>query len=320
MSNTAPLSKPFNHDLPTLLRLIAITLIVAGHFDLFKYGGGSAALLMVIVGYNIATFKLPKVLKTGSVEPIIIMIIKVIIPTVAYTILLHVIYGPIRYQEILLISNFFSHHHPNGFHYWFIEVYIQIQIILLLLLSVTPLREKAKENKKLYIYLFTASSAVIYYICDSIWNYDDLYRRIPWLMLWLVAFGIAARTSDTLLEKIALSLGFIVVSTLYNGSIHWFLVTCVTILIFNPPLQLPEIIKKPVYYIAAGSLFIYLTHFQVRSLMEKLIIENPLAYTISALIIGSTIFHFYNKTANNLIMTLYQKLTTSPIKKINHKV
>ena len=45
MSNTAPLSKPFNHDLPTLLRLIAITLIVAGHFDLFKYGGGGAALL-----------------------------------------------------------------------------------------------------------------------------------------------------------------------------------------------------------------------------------------------------------------------------------
>lgn len=50
MSNTAPLSKPFNHDLPTLLRLIAITLIVVGHFDLFKYGGGGATLLMVIVG------------------------------------------------------------------------------------------------------------------------------------------------------------------------------------------------------------------------------------------------------------------------------
>lgn len=39
-----------NHNIPTILRFIAITLIVFGHFGAFEYGGGGAALLMMIVG------------------------------------------------------------------------------------------------------------------------------------------------------------------------------------------------------------------------------------------------------------------------------
>ncbi len=76
MSTAVTVHKPINHDLPTLLRLSAITLIVSGHFGLFEYGGGGATLLMLIVGYNIATFKLSKVLQTGSVIPVAMMIIK----------------------------------------------------------------------------------------------------------------------------------------------------------------------------------------------------------------------------------------------------
>ncbi|MFN3880719.1 MAG: acyltransferase family protein [Nitrincola lacisaponensis] len=298
MSNTAPLSKPFNHDLPTLLRLIAITLIVAGHFDLFKYGGGGAALLMVIVGYNIATFKLPKVLESGSVKPIAIMIIKVMIPTIAYTLLLHLVFGPFRYQELLLISNFYTEHHPNGFHYWFIEVYIQVQIMLLALLALQPVRSLLINHKKTASYGFVLLATLLYLITDNLWDFSSLYRRLPWLMLWLVAFGFAARCADSLPEKIILSLSFIIVSTSYYGSIHWFLATLVTLLIFNPPLSLPALLKIPVNYIAAGSLFIYLTHFQVRTIFEKVVQDTPIAYTLAALFIGATLFHIYNKLIN----------------------
>lgn len=296
-------SQTLNHDLPTLLRFLAITLIVGGHFGLFNYGGGGAALLMVIVGYNIATFKLPKVIKTGNILPFAIMILKVAIPTVAYTITLHLIFGPVRYQEIFLISNYFSDRHPNGFAYWFIEVYIQIQLILLLLLAIPIVKKAIQNHTKPTIYIFTIISVLIFIISENIWDNSELYRRLPWLMLWLVSFGIAARYANSIYEKFIISLIFIAASTVYYNSINWLLVISVTTLVFNPTLRLPSIIKKPIYFIAAGSLFIYLTHFQSRSLVGMIIPNNPIINTFTALILGASIFYIYNRSINKRIFS-----------------
>mgnify|MGYP003643364185 CR=1 FL=1 len=52
--------------------------------------------LMLMVGYNIAKFKLKSVLELDSSKPVIDLVIKVVIPTVAYLLLLHV------YVQILL--------------------------------------------------------------------------------------------------------------------------------------------------------------------------------------------------------------------------
>ena len=299
-----------NHDLATLLRLVAITLIVSAHFDLLDYRGGGAALLMIIVGYNIATFKLPNYFKYGSIKPFAIMIAKVIIPTIAYTTLLHLIFGPIRYQEILLISNFYTDRHPNGFAYWFIEVYIQILLILLALLAIPIIHKTLKSNTEISLLAFAILASLMFIISESLWDLNDLYRRVPWLMLWMVAFGMATKYANNIYYKITLTILFIIASTVYYSSIHWFLVICTTLLIFDIPLRLPSLIKKPVYFMASGSLFIYLTHFQSRSLVEKLISDNPLLNTISAIIIGAILFKIYDTTINK---KLFEKIAKNKL-------
>ncbi|WP_394202877.1 hypothetical protein [Marinagarivorans algicola] len=285
-------------DIPTTLRFVAISLIVAGHFELFEYGGGGAYFLMVMVGYNIATFKLNKILTSNSVLPIAIMIVKVMIPCMIYTLLLHIYYGPLRWQDILMVSNFTPNMHPNGFSYWFIEVYIQLQVILLVILSIKPIRKFLLVKTNTACILFTLASCAIFLLSEAIWDADHLMRRVPWLMLWLVAFGCSARFTESTLDKSLTFLGFVLMSYIVYGHFNYYLILSYFLLIIKIPVVLPKTLMTPIYYLAAGSLFIYLTHFQVKSISEKIIGNIPLVSTFIALLIGASLFHIYNKYVN----------------------
>lgn len=306
MNHTKTLHNTIHHDTPNLLRLCAISLIVSGHFGFFNYGGGGAALLMVIVGYNIAKFKLFKILETNSVKPIIEMIIKVTIPTVAYILLIQLYYDSFRLADVFLVSNFLESRHPMGFSYWFIEVYIQILIILMLILSFPKVRYLFRAHGKIMSFVFLATSIFILIISETTWDTSDLYRRLPWLMIWLVAFGFSAYHTDSTYEKTSLIVFFVATSYFYYGEINIFLCIAIALLIFNPSLNIPKSLRKPMNFLAAGSLFIYLTHFQTKAILEKIISDTPLLYTVSAIIIGALIFDIYNKLVNKKLFFYFK--------------
>ena len=297
---SASSKKPFNHNIPTLIRFMAITLIVSSHLGAFSYGNGGAFLLMMMVGYNIATFKLSKVVKTSSIKTVAVMVLKVAIPTVLYTLLLHIYFGPFRWLDIALISNFFETRHPSGFSFWFIEVYVQILAGLMIVLSFPAVREALGKHPKNTSLVFVSISSFIFIIADLNWDADDLYGRLPWLMLWLVAYGVAARHMETMREKLTLSLLFLLMTIAYGFNAY--LLIGGLFLIFNPTLILPEIIKKPVYYIAAGSLFIYITHFQFGAIIEAVGFRNAYIQTVSALVLGAITFDIYNRLINKKIV------------------
>lgn len=288
--------KPFNHNIPTLIRFIAITLIVAGHFGAVSYGNGGALLLMMMVGYNIATFKLAKVIKTSSIKTVAVMVLKVAIPTVIYALLLHITFGPFRWIDITLISNFFDAQHPSGFSFWFIEVYVQILAALMIVLSIPSVREALDKHPKNTTLAFVVISSFIFIFADLNWNTENLYGRLPWLLLWLVAFGVAARYVETMKEKLILSLLFLLMNFAFG--FNYFLLIGGLFLVFNPTLILTEIIKKPVYYIASGSLFIYITHFQFSSLLDAFGFQNSYIHTAFAIIMGAVTFDIYNRLIN----------------------
>lgn len=297
---SASSEKPFNHNIPTLIRFIAITLIVASHFGAVSYGSGGALLLMMMVGYNIATFKIAKVIKTSSIKTVAVMVLKVAIPTVIYALLLHITFGPFRWIDITLISNFFEVHHPSGFSFWFIEVYVQILAGLMIVLSIPAVREALDKHPKNTTLIFVIISSFIFIIADLNWNTENLYGRLPWLMLWLVAFGVAARYVETLKEKLTLSLLFLLMNFAFG--FNYFLFIGGLFLVFNPTLILTETIKKPVYYIAAGSLFIYITHFQFSSILEALGFQNSYIHTAFAIVMGAVTFDIYNRLINQKLI------------------
>lgn len=296
-----------SHDVPTWLRLIAISLIVASHFDVISYSGGGAYFLMIMVGFNIATFKLKKVVDSGSVETIAIMIVKVIIPAVCYTLILHLYYGPFRWDDVLLMANFNPERHPSGFSYWFVEVYIQLQIIFMLLLYFGKVRSAFARQPWFSASIFVIASSFIMFASEFLWDASDYKRRLPWLVLWMVAFGVMARFSDTWVKKLIANALFILVSLYFFGELNIYLVVCYFILVLQLPWRISPYVQRPINFLAAGSLFVYLTHFQVQAVMQKLLPSFALIHLLSALIIGALLFFLYNKYVNSVLLDLYYR-------------
>ena len=288
-------SKVNNHDFPTVLRLVAISLIVANHFDMFDYGGGGSELLMLMVGYNIATFKIKAILDVDSASPIIGLIIKVMIPTIGFLLILQLYYDSFMWSTILLVSNFFDEGHPMGFSYWFINVYVQILLFVFILLSIKPVRDLIRNNRKLFSFLLVIFSMLIYVTVEMFWDTHYLYRRVPHAMLWMFSFGFAARYMDNTLSRSVLSILFALMSYIYFDSLVGIFFICTIFLIFDFKLVIPKVIKKPVYILSLSSLFIYLTHFQVKSIMEKIIPNQPEVYLIVALLFGAVVNFFYSR-------------------------
>lgn len=305
-----------SHDTITLLRFMAIALIVAGHFDLINYGGGGgAALLMMIVGYNFSKFKLPKILAQESVKPIVGMIVKVVIPTVGYTLLLQTYYGSLQLDTLLLISNYSEARHPMGFAYWFIEVYVQIQILMLILFAFSSVRRLVAERPALFIYGFCVISVLMFLVAETLWDMSHLYRRLPYLMLWIFAFGFAAQNCRGVVDKLVLSALFIIATGLYYGMDKIFFSVMAIFVIWNPALKIPKLAMFPIAKVASASLFIYLTHFQVKSVMEKIIPDQPFLYWVAALLIGYCISQVYQAAQRQVITrsSSYFNSTREPI-------
>lgn len=186
-------------------------------------------------------FKMPSLIKNSTIKPLLIMILKVAIPTIFFTILLHIYFGPLRLLDILLVSNFFESH-PDGFSYWFIEVYIQILLIIFLLVSIPLVRNFVATHARDASFIFVVIAISTMIASESLWDANHLLRRLPWLMLWLVAFGIAARHAISIPDKLILGFLFFLVNI--SWGINYVLFVGGILLIFNPKVTLPELIKK----------------------------------------------------------------------------
>ena len=103
-----------------------------------------------MVGYNIAKFKLKSVLELDSSKPVIDLVIKVVIPTVAYLLLLQTYHDSFMWTSVLLISNFFDVRHPLRFSYWFINVYVQILLFVFICLSFRFIRDIIQKLQRFF--------------------------------------------------------------------------------------------------------------------------------------------------------------------------
>lgn len=290
-----------SHDTITLLRFSAIGLIVAGHFDLFSYGGGGAALLLMIVGYNFSRFKRHKIISRDSVKPIVVMIIKVIIPTLVYMLILQVYSGSLQLNTLLFVSNFSEARHPLGFEYWFIEVYVQIQLIMLMLFAFSYTRKFMAERPEVFNYGFCMASIILFLVGEMLWDASHLHRRLPYMMLWIFAFGFAAQNARGVKDKLLLSGLFIAACAAYYGLEITFFSALALIVIWNPVIKVPKIAMVPIAKIASASLFIYLTHFQVRSVLSKVFPDQPLFYWVGALVGGYCICLVYQALQRQVV-------------------
>lgn len=287
----------------TLTRAFFMVCIVALHTEAFVYSTnwGAAYFLVMLAGYSVARFQLPEILRSGSVRTLWGTIRYVAIPTILMGVFLELVTRKFELPELLLISNYFDPNTITGYTFYFVEFYIQILILAALFFSFAPIRRAFAARPMLSAVLLFLGTAALDYVIELYWTGDYNYDRTPWHYGWCFALGmVLAQARDLPSRLFALALSLVTIFAYWQfTSAAFYVAGGVAVVLFIRTLIVPAPVKVIIAEIAGASMFMYLTHYQMISLVNKVFGEHHpwLALLLSILtgIIGAHLYAWAEK-------------------------
>jgi len=279
-------------DTPTVIRALAIMLVASRHLEFVEYGDGATHALLMIAGYTFAMFSMPTVINDKSIAPIGYLIFRVYFLTASVLLLTFLLTGYGHLIAFSMISNYFSP--VIGGETWFVQVYIQFLVLLALIFLSGRARIFAeKAGFSLWVLVLFVSIA-FYLIIEHMYNFDYLDGQIPHLLAWIFLFGFTLRYASSVMQKVFLTLLFILVEAhFYSFAIEaWEIL--VLLLIWFPAIPLPRISIPIIKSIAGASLIIYLTHERFEGLVMNTRFGEPSVNWLVAIIGGVVLWKLYN--------------------------
>lgn len=298
-----------NMDFSVFLRSLSIFSIVAGHLEFLNLPGGSLYLIF-LSGFNFVLFTMPKIeYKAPSrstfnsqvfTEVYFGYVKKIVIPTFLYTCFLFVYLGQFYPASLFMISNFIAPMYGEGLSFWFIEILLQILLIFGLIFYTNRFYYWFKFNPYSSMFVLYCAFFAISIACRILWDTSDLLNRLPHLMMYVFLGGALVALSTSRNKKIlsTMALSFISLEFFifdFNQNVAFLLVTSI-VTIWLRTIVLPKAIIPIITLTAMSSLFIYLTHFQSFSLMEKLPFNSPaIVNVVFAFIVGIIVTQLWKK-------------------------
>ncbi len=250
---------------PILIRALSIVLIVLDHFKVVDIKGSTTA-LFIIAGWSFGSYQFRAILDRQSVAPIRATIYQILLPTVLCILFLQLRYSQLHWESLMLVSNFVSPDFDHGFTFWFLEVLVQMFCLLALLFSFQAVRTAAAREPFWAALTLGCIAYVLGTISEQIWDTNHLFHRVPQFYLWTLFLGMAVVYAESRQRKILLTL--LMAGTALIGSVSLFAFLATAFVLWVRKVELPAVIVRPVNYLAISSMFIYLTHFQFRSILR----------------------------------------------------
>lgn len=288
-------------DSATLTRAFFMTCIVALHLDTFVYSAnwGAAYFLYMLAGYSVVRFQWPEIDRTGSVKPIFATMLRVAVPTLLVTIALQLWVGKFEWKPLLLISNFFDPR-EHIIYFYFAEMYIQLLLLAALMFSIPAVRRAFREAPLLISCVLAWLTFVDVQAIERLWDTNYIYHRSPHWYAWTFACGMAIASASVRGIKSRL-LAMLVIGTLVFDkfgltSAAGYVCAGSALLLFAPVISVPAPVKTIVSELAAATMFMYLSHFQVKSLVTKFFhAPAPWVALFAAMIVGIVFARVYGK-------------------------
>jgi hypothetical protein len=238
-----------------VIRAISIVLVVGTHIKLFNVLGG-AHLLLAVGGYNFTRFGR----RAGDTAR---SIARIAVPSTAWLAVAMTLNDRIDLTHVLLVNGWFGREGNHG-GYWYIESILQILVVMAVLLSIPAVRRIEQAHRFGFaLGVLAAGLAVRFHVLDipTVEPHDIRAHDI----LWIFALGWAAAQARSALDRVVLSVVAVVSVPGYFGepAREALVVAGLLLLIWVPTLPLVRPIVRPLGAVAAASLYIYLTHWQV---------------------------------------------------------
>ncbi|MFT3812343.1 MAG: AMP-binding protein [Acidovorax sp.] len=298
---TAPAKAYPRLESSVLTRAFFMVCIVALHLDTFVYSKtwGAAYFLYMLAGYSFMRFQWPEISRTGRVSAIFGTILKIAIPFFMVVVAMQVLSRKLEPKTLFFMSNWFD---PSQYvvYYWyyFAEIYIQLLIVLAVLFSIKAVRDAFKKAPLISSTVFIIFSMVLSYLSERVWDTTYIYHRTPQWYLWTVACGMLMASAVNRHMKERLAAMLIVTATVmaHHGvsSATAYICGGSALLLFWPEIAVPAPVKKWVGEIAGATMFMYLSHAQVNSVVIRLFHgPQPWIALFSAIIVGIVFARVY---------------------------
>ncbi|MFE5946828.1 AMP-binding protein [Streptomyces sp. NPDC056480] len=266
------------------LRAVAIVCIVGSHARLFELRGG-AHLLLAVAGFNFARFLLTPARRRDRLRNTGRSTGRIALPCVAWTAFAMLIGTDYDLSNLLLLHNaLFPQDTGPGIHLWFVEALVYILLATLALLAL-PAADRAERRFPYGLPLtLVALGLLTRYELIGLPERSQITDAVT--VFWLFALGWAAAKACTTPHRLLVTLAALTTVTGFfpdEPRREAFVLIGFVLLVWFPTLPSHRRINQVAGLLAASSLSIYLTHWQIYPILDG--ISEPLSL-ISALIFG----------------------------------
>ena len=246
-----------------VLRAVAIVLIVGTHAHVFRLQGTAHALL-VLVGWNLARFRLGEAPRTERVRGLLTAVRRIAAPALVVIVGAHLLIGQYAWSTMTLLNWVFGQERLGpDWRFWFIESAVFV-LLLVTAVVATPWGDRLERRHPFALPL--ALSGV-----GMLWWKGLLFPPVPHMqgsalvVSWLFCLGWAAAKAQGLGQRVLVTAVAIPTVGTFSGNPKRDLLTLTAALlvIWVPTLRVPRGLVPLVQVLAASSLFIYVLHWHV---------------------------------------------------------
>jgi acyl-CoA synthetase (AMP-forming)/AMP-acid ligase II len=275
-------------DTTVVVRAVAILLVVSRHVGTWSLAGG-AHLLLVVSGWNLARFQLSPERDGTPVRGVLAAAAKVAVPSVLWLSLVAVLTEHYGWSNALLVHDLLGFGGDARWRYWFVEAIVQV-LLLVALVLVVPGVDRLDRRHPMLLPGVLVGTALAVNIGPL-----DLEATSPYLAhatRVLACFGIgwlAQRVRSWPARVAASGLAVAVLPPLFPNPERDLLVTAgVLVLLWVPVVAVPRLLAGGLGALAGGSLYVYLTHWEVFPLLEGLL--PPAVVVPATLLVGIAVW------------------------------
>ncbi|MHA7282016.1 AMP-binding protein [Arthrobacter sp. TMS2-4] len=260
-----------------VLRAVATVCIVAAHVELFTFH--TAHLLFVIAGFNFARFQLTGT-RTGRLRRHARSLARIVVPSVAFIAVAYVLTDDYSLANIFLLNGMVGPQEVTSeWHFWFVEMLVYVLIAVMALLAIPWLHRLERRLPFAFaLGLLAVTLLSRYDIVDP-----GLPKPLP--VFWLFMLGWAvARADDTRRRLLVSVLAVLTVPGFFDHPLREATIVVGLLLItWVPALPVPSILRRVTGWLAAASLYIYLTHWLVYPVLMPF---GPVVAVVGSLPVG----------------------------------
>jgi acyl-CoA synthetase (AMP-forming)/AMP-acid ligase II len=266
-------------DTTVALRAVSIVLIVGTHATLFGIAGG-AHLLLGVAGFNFARFRLGAEPRRTRVRHIGRSIARVAVASMTWIALAFLLTDDYSPANVFLLHYLVGSDGGHDWHFWFIESLVYIQLAALAVLAL-PLVDRLERRFPFGLPLAPTALGLV-----------TRYELVPGVELptpavagWLFTLGWAAARATDWRRRTVVTLAVVATIPGFFGDAPREAVMIVGLVLLVWVTRLPSLgpLNRVAGVLAGGSLYIYLTHWQV---YPHLMGVSPLLALLASLAVG----------------------------------